>query len=256
MKNSDYLKFFTKKELIDIIEFMDQAVHVRDKQALVETSDNLKHLIPYEYAICNISRLQGSEVTPIDITNISYPAEFLDFYFKNGLELTDPLVQIHYKTFKLNVWSEILGRADKVSKELVNIAGEFGLKEGLTFGIRESRPGIGSFFCLSGSHLKPVQRHLRLFQMVVPHLHQAYMRVLPEKDKRSAPPPDAPRCTPRELEILNHVKEGLTNWDIAAKMNISLNTVKFHLGNIMLKLDAGNRAHAVAKAMDMGIIFF
>jgi len=254
--NNDYLKLFTKKELISIIEFMDNTMNIKDVKALVSVVNNLKHLIPYEYAICNVSRLQESEITPIDITNISYPSKFLDFYFENGLEYTDPLVQNHYKTFKLHVWSEILSKADKVSRELANIAGEFGLKEGMTYGIREPHPDIGSFFCLTGPYLKPAKRHLRLFKMVVPHLHQAYLRVLSDKDKQFTPSPDAPHFTDRELEILNRVKQGETNWEISDKLNISQNTVKFHLRNIMVKLGASNRAHAVAKAMDMGIIYF
>ena len=206
MINSDYLKLFNKKELISIIEFMDHTMNIKDAEALVAAVKNLKHLVPYDYAICNVSRLQASEVTPIDITNISYPSEFLDFYFKNGLELTDPLVQNNYKTFRLHIWSEILSKADRVSKELVNIAGEFGLKDGMTYGIRELHLNIGSFFCLAGARLKPKKRHRKLFKMVVPHLHQAYMRLLPDMATSLPSRPDTPQFTKRELEILNRVK--------------------------------------------------
>ena len=58
----------------------------------------------------------------------------------------------------------------------------------------------------------------------------------------------------RELEVLQLVAEGLTNPEIAAKLFISLNTVKVHTRNINGKLDAHNRTQAVARARMLGIL--
>ncbi|MFC1961263.1 LuxR C-terminal-related transcriptional regulator [Chloroflexota bacterium] len=58
----------------------------------------------------------------------------------------------------------------------------------------------------------------------------------------------------RELEVLHLVAEGLTNPEIAAKLFISLNTVKVHTRNINSKLDTHNRTQAVAKARTLGIL--
>jgi len=52
--------------------------------------------------------------------------------------------------------------------------------------------------------------------------------------------------TPRERELLAALAGGLTNQQIAAQLDISLNTVKFHLKNLYDKLGVGNRAQAVA----------
>jgi two-component system nitrate/nitrite response regulator NarP len=52
--------------------------------------------------------------------------------------------------------------------------------------------------------------------------------------------------TPRERELLAALASGLTNQQMASQLDISLNTVKFHLKNLYDKLAVGNRAQAVA----------
>jgi LuxR family maltose regulon positive regulatory protein len=58
----------------------------------------------------------------------------------------------------------------------------------------------------------------------------------------------------RELETLKLIAKDLSNQEIADKLFISLNTVKTHLKNINLKLEVDNRARAVLKAKELGII--
>ena len=56
--------------------------------------------------------------------------------------------------------------------------------------------------------------------------------------------------TPRELEVLAALTEGMTNKAIARHLNISLHTVKFHLESLFRKLGARTRTEAVAKASE------
>jgi len=50
----------------------------------------------------------------------------------------------------------------------------------------------------------------------------------------------------KERDILDALAEGLTNKELAARLGISTNTVKFHLSNIFDKLSVKNRAQAIA----------
>jgi DNA-binding NarL/FixJ family response regulator len=54
--------------------------------------------------------------------------------------------------------------------------------------------------------------------------------------------------TPRELEVLAALAQGLTNKAIARRLDISLHTVKFHVESVFRKLGARTRTEAVAKA--------
>jgi DNA-binding NarL/FixJ family response regulator len=60
--------------------------------------------------------------------------------------------------------------------------------------------------------------------------------------------------TPREIEVLALVAEGLSNKAIATELTISAHTVKFHLNAIMSKLDVQSRTAAVVRATRMGLI--
>jgi DNA-binding NarL/FixJ family response regulator len=59
--------------------------------------------------------------------------------------------------------------------------------------------------------------------------------------------------TDRELGVLRLVANGLSNKGIAAELYLSETTVKFHVRNIMRKLDAASRAEAVYKATRNGL---
>jgi LuxR family maltose regulon positive regulatory protein len=58
----------------------------------------------------------------------------------------------------------------------------------------------------------------------------------------------------RELEVLKLVAEGLSNQEIAARLFLSLRTIKFHTGNIYGKLGVKSRTEAVSKARDLGLL--
>ncbi|MDP9095183.1 MAG: LuxR C-terminal-related transcriptional regulator [Pseudomonadota bacterium] len=60
--------------------------------------------------------------------------------------------------------------------------------------------------------------------------------------------------TPREVEILACLGEGMSNKAIARKLGISAHTVKFHLEAVFTKLAAASRAEAVAKGLRRGLI--
>ena len=67
-----------------------------------------------------------------------------------------------------------------------------------------------------------------------------------------ASPRASVRLTPREREVLALVAVGTSNKGIARQLQVSPNTVKFHIAAILDKLDAATRAEAVAAALRSG----
>lgn len=61
---------------------------------------------------------------------------------------------------------------------------------------------------------------------------------------------DINTLTERELEVLELLAKGATNEQIAAKLIITVHTVKAHLTNIYIKLGVDNRTAAVVKVKD------
>ena len=60
--------------------------------------------------------------------------------------------------------------------------------------------------------------------------------------------------TARELEVLALLAEGASNKQIARRLGISVHTAKFHVGQLLDKLDATGRTDAIAHAARRGII--
>ncbi|MEI7465121.1 MAG: XrtB/PEP-CTERM-associated transcriptional regulator EpsA [Burkholderiales bacterium] len=95
-----------------------------------------------------------------------------------------------------------------------------------------------------------------ILELLVPHLHKAFLRVLAtEREAAGVNTQRAGRLvTPRQEEILNLIKSGKTNSEIAELLQCSPWTIKNHIQAILRKLDSNTRTHAISRAMSLGIL--
>lgn len=89
-------------------------------------------------------------------------------------------------------------------------------------------------------------------------IEPAMARKLVNLVAQTAPPKPAPQVaselSERELEVLRLIAEGLSNKEIAEQLVIAEGTAKNHVSNILGKLEARDRAQAVAKAKELGLL--
>jgi len=71
---------------------------------------------------------------------------------------------------------------------------------------------------------------------------------------RLAARPQRRTFTPRELDVLDLLRRGMTNRDIGLALGLSENTAKTHVKGLFHKLEAADRAEAVARAYDRGLL--
>jgi DNA-binding NarL/FixJ family response regulator len=83
---------------------------------------------------------------------------------------------------------------------------------------------------------------------------RAFLQAIAEACESHSLSPALSTLTPRELEVLGMLVQGLTNKELADALFISPNTVKRHLKAVYEKLDVHTRAAAVAKAVSSGQI--
>jgi len=139
-----------------------------------------------------------------------------------------------------------------------------GLGHLLVHGVaRPQRPSeIESLFVFAGPGTRTTPHLDTHLDLLVPHLHATYLRVLAvERDLQQ--PPRAPaspagearrtHITARERQVLHGVREGRSNQQIGEALGISALTVKNHIQKILRKLGAHNRAQAVAMTMSMNL---
>ena len=79
-------------------------------------------------------------------------------------------------------------------------------------------------------------------------------RLLPARSLRENLPRLVEALTPREIEVLRLMADGLVNKEIAGRLGISEHTAKFHVASILGKLQAASRTDAVAQGMRRGLI--
>jgi DNA-binding NarL/FixJ family response regulator len=85
-------------------------------------------------------------------------------------------------------------------------------------------------------------------------VHAGQKRVPPEVATELAMHTAEDQLTARELEILKLIAQGNANKEIAAQLSVREDTVKSHVGNILEKLGANDRTHAVTIGLKRGII--
>jgi DNA-binding NarL/FixJ family response regulator len=85
-------------------------------------------------------------------------------------------------------------------------------------------------------------------------VHAGNKHVPPEVATRLAEHLGDDTLTARELEVLQLIRDGSKNKEIAARLYISETTVNFHIKNLVNKLQANDRTHAVAIAIRRGML--
>jgi two-component system, NarL family, response regulator YdfI len=86
-----------------------------------------------------------------------------------------------------------------------------------------------------------------------PDALRSLLSPIPSGDQPELEPSDQ-ILTPREIEVLRMIAEGLGNKEIASKLRISDHTVKFHISSIFAKLGASSRTEAVTIGIRGGMI--
>lgn len=80
------------------------------------------------------------------------------------------------------------------------------------------------------------------------------LQALLQMESAGSPPPTDFSLTPREMEVLALLVEGLNNREIAERLFVSRATAKAHVSHILDKMDVSNRGEAIAVALREGLI--
>lgn len=145
-----------------------------------------------------------------------------------------------------------------------NITGEVfhGMRSLLVHGISDERAGQDCLYIAFHSRDGFNDTALSVMENLLPYLDTALRRITPlRRQQRSALfPSDSQRgrrnygLSTREAEILDWIRLGKTNPEIAIILEISACTVKNHVQNIFRKLDVYNRVQAIAKIDSVPVI--
>jgi len=243
----DIRDILSGSDALDLLEYIHGCQHCDSLESLKRYISSLGKILPFEHLISSIVTTDSvGQVLSHETLNVSYPEEWMACYFEQKFELIDPIVRHNFKNFTFAHWDEIPGYKEKYSS-FWDMAATFGMDNGCVYGLKHSGANGGTLFSFSGDELQH-KRHETIIKHVVPHL-DIRLRLLTNTSRFNHP-----ALTKRELEVLNWVKAGKSNWEISAILGISERTVKFHVSSILDKLNTVNRSQAVAAAIEAGII--
>ncbi len=244
-------QLLSKEDAIYLLELIHGSLSCVKEEDMGTLILDLKRLIPYEYAICGLAKKDGDgKIKFHELINISYPDEWIDLYIRRKYHQVDPIFKEGLTCFRLQDLADVY-KINSPPKEFLSITEDFGLKGGYISGFGNHRMTEGSLISISGESVEHHSRTKIILELVVPHLHQAITRILDQHNNNNK---QTAILSPREKEVLNWLKKGKSSWDISVILGISERTVNFHINNIMQKLDAMNRTHSVAVAIEQGLI--
>lgn len=244
-------RLLSKKDLAILTGIIFKNLSCAGEESLRGLLLDVRQLIQSEYVMCLMGdRAPGGGLGTFDIINANYPYEWFERYFARKYCKIDPIIKENFDSFAVQYWADTYKKHNP-PKDFIMLAEDFCLANGYTYGIKHSTGTKGSLFSFAGNSIERHVRNETILKHIIPHLHQSLMRILKPADKKRPL-----SLSIRENEVLIWLKEGKSSWDISRILRVSERTVNFHIENIMRKLDAVNRTHAVAIALEQRLIDF
>jgi DNA-binding CsgD family transcriptional regulator len=241
----------------DYLSFAESCLNVCTKDDFIKAVDIANNLFEFEKAVCCIGRRKNADRLKItELVNVSFPNEWLKIYLDKNLQDVDPIMVNHFTHFKPQIWTETRMKTPYINCEFITLVKDFGIEDGVSHGVYDWQSSKGSLFSFSGVPIKEQYHAERVLKIIIPILHIALLNLLKKEqavfivsERKEYFP-----LTDREKEVLNWMKIGKTNWEISLILGVSERTIKFHVKNILSKLDTTTRTYAVAKAIHLAII--
>lgn len=247
-RNGDLL---SKRDVSFLLELIHSCLSCTDEDQLNQLMVRANGIVPYEFALCGYGTVNRKANESYKLINVSYPQQWAEAYVTSNLDQCDPIVKENFSTFRLQYWADTFAKYSD-SGPFVRRAADFGLKGGYSYGLRNYSGDKTSLFSFAARSMDRDPRTELILEYLVPHLHQAFARIVDNNRERQTEP--GAQLSSREKEILKWARNGKSTWEISVILSISKDTVKFHVKNIMQKLQTVSRTQAVAVAIESGLI--
>lgn len=236
-------------EFLEVVRDLDDLTALRDRFAAFLANRGFNS---FAYA--------GLHLPPHDLPHplvvSTYPDEWQAHYIEADLDKIDPVLTECMKGVTPIDWGNILTR-DEVSKRqraLFHDARDIGLKFGMTVPVH----GYGAEFALVSVTSDATEKEFREIKSEYVHeLHIAslyYHTAIKKNVDKEAGQQEKVRLTAREMECLLWAAQGKTAWETSEILDISEDTVNFHIKNAMKKFGVYNKRQAVVKAIMLALI--
>jgi DNA-binding CsgD family transcriptional regulator len=253
----EYLKHLSKHDLISMLTICDEARKVRNPHQLENCLQKLKSMILFDGALSVYIDKEDIEKhrSPNHIYHISgFSNELSHKYITGRYYENSSVCQAMLASWLPQHWQtswdrDTLGRGRR-SMQLVK---SYGYLDGWTTGVYHKSHSALSAFTFAGRKAEKNRRTEAFLSCLSPHFAESLRgiygsRFIKQKAMKRL------KVTKREVEVLKWLAQGKSTWEVSVILNRSESVIKYHVTNLMEKLYAQNRSHAVAIALRQGLI--
>lgn len=230
-------------------DIFDLATELRSAPSIMELNASFQKLVeslgPYAYAMGEVHK---TRIADRRLTISTYPRYWVEQYLEQKYEQVDPTINPAYFWRTPYDWRALDKTRTRAQRQLFAEFSDLGFKGGYSIPL----PASPSTLLLIGI----ASREREMSASAQAALVLAFSQYHHRYHEIASPHPSGtvPSLTARERECLLWVAQGKDTNDVGIILNISENTVKFHLKNAMGKLDCHSRIQAVVRAMCLGLI--
>jgi DNA-binding CsgD family transcriptional regulator len=233
--------------LYSLVERIDQIIKNSDLIDLLYLSKEKYGLKNLSYAGFNM----GEMTIKKPYVTVTYKEDWVKHYNDKLYYEVDPVLKIINKTILPIDWQSFDISNPKIRKFFAEAKDAGVGRNGISIPVR-GRAGDLSVFSLTfdGNErdwLQFKKQFMRDFQVLSVHFHQSVL------NSNKITPPEF-NLSDRELEVLYWAGCGKTGEEISLILKLTKRGIRFHVSNLMFKLNASNISHAVGKGIYFGLV--
>lgn len=195
--------------------------------------------------------------TPVEPNIISnFPREYVQRYREEKLYLIDSVVETARHRITPFPWKTDITMGESHSN-IFDIARGYHISDGYTFVSHDGNNNMSTLHVcnhsLNNDFTRRIEKNRDRLQMMLLETHERFVQTFGNAGLLFARDLKNP-LSERESEVLHWASMGKTYEEIAVILDISERTVKFHMRNVVSKLEAVNAKHAIKKASEMHLL--
>lgn len=243
----------TIEERLTLIDVIDALQLVSTAQQFVACmTGEMQRIFPHGGIGCGIGNIAEKNVKPYRMLLHQFPREYIESLRQPDGGLNSPLMT-RWRSTRAPVVVDLQNSLIGWSLSWIMNIRKHDFRNIAVHGLIDVEGVTTSYFCFIRIPQRLGEKHVYLLNKLVPHLHIALVRAMATmEDMTGSASPVI--LTPRQKEVLHWIYQGKTNWEIAKILGKSEDTVKYHVAQIFLKLNAANRTQAVAQAVALHIL--
>lgn len=236
-----------------LLEYLEHFTSVMDGNHLTELIGRFTLGMGYDYYRFALILPMSMQRPKVVLFN-HCPDSWVQAYTENNMLACDPVIQLARKQTLPIYWNRLDERASFLqegSMDVMGLAAEFGLRNGISFPLHGAAGENGILFFITSERASSdlLLDSSPILSWMSNYIFEAAIRVvrLKDSDQQAA-------LTDRETECLFWASEGKTSGEIACILGISERTVNYHLNQVTRKTGSMNRYQAIAKGVGTGLL--